>query len=155
MCCCIVWLLRPHGWEPSRLLCPWDSPSKNIGVDCHSLLQGNFPIQGSNPGLHITVSYIAGEFFTTVPPGIVYCGLNSGWDCPALTRFLPCFRDHRIYKRWAKYILPSTAFNRESEDLISNWATSLNNIFKYFHYRNLKVFTVSQVLPFLMNTYWI
>ena len=26
-----------------------DSPGKNTGVDCHSLLQGIFPVQGSNP----------------------------------------------------------------------------------------------------------
>ena len=32
-------------------LCPWDSPGKNTGVGCHFLLQGIFPIQGSNPGL--------------------------------------------------------------------------------------------------------
>ena len=28
-----------------------DSPGKNIEVGCHTLLQGIFPIQGSNPGL--------------------------------------------------------------------------------------------------------
>ena len=28
-----------------------DSPDKSTGVDCHALLQGIFPIQGSNPGL--------------------------------------------------------------------------------------------------------
>ena len=37
--------------EPSRLLCPWDSPGNSPGVDCHFLLQGIFPTQGSNPGL--------------------------------------------------------------------------------------------------------
>ena len=35
----------------ARLLCPWDSPSKNTGVDCHFPLQGIFPTQGSNPRL--------------------------------------------------------------------------------------------------------
>ena len=38
-------------WEPSGLLCPWDFPGKTTGVGCHSLLQGIFPTQGSNPGL--------------------------------------------------------------------------------------------------------
>ena len=40
-------------WESmdARLLCPWDSPSRNTGVGCHFLLQGIFPTQGSNPGL--------------------------------------------------------------------------------------------------------
>ena len=32
-----------------RLLSPWYSPSKNIGVGCHFLLQKTFPTQGSNP----------------------------------------------------------------------------------------------------------
>ena len=27
--------LRPHGLQLARLLCPWDSPSKNTGVGCH------------------------------------------------------------------------------------------------------------------------
>ena len=43
--------LRPHGLWPAGLLCPWDSPGKNTGVGCHSLLQRIFPTQGSNPGL--------------------------------------------------------------------------------------------------------
>ena len=43
--------LRPHGLQPSRLLCPWDFPGKNAGVCCHFLLQGIFLTQGSNPGL--------------------------------------------------------------------------------------------------------
>ena len=43
--------LRPHRLWPAWLLCLWDSPGKNAGVDCHSLLQRNFPTQGSNAGL--------------------------------------------------------------------------------------------------------
>ena len=31
--------LRLHRWQPTRLLCPWDSPGKNTGVGCHFLLQ--------------------------------------------------------------------------------------------------------------------
>ena len=43
--------LRPHGLQPTSLLCPWDFPGKNTGMGCHFLLQGIFPTQGSNPGL--------------------------------------------------------------------------------------------------------
>ena len=43
--------LQPHGLWPTRLLCPWDSLGKNIGVDCHSLLQRLFLTQGLNSGL--------------------------------------------------------------------------------------------------------
>ena len=33
--CLTVW---PHRWQPTRFLCPWDSPSKNTRVGCHFLL---------------------------------------------------------------------------------------------------------------------
>ena len=46
-----VRLCATHGQQPTRLLCPWDSPGKNTGVGCHALFQGIFPTQGSNPGL--------------------------------------------------------------------------------------------------------
>ena len=36
---------------PARVLCPWDFPGKNIGVDCHIFLQGIFPTQELNSGL--------------------------------------------------------------------------------------------------------
>ena len=36
--------LQPHGLKPTRLLCPWDSLSKNTGMGCHFLLQGIFLI---------------------------------------------------------------------------------------------------------------
>ena len=31
--------LPPHGPQPTRLLCPWNPPGKNIGVDCNFVLQ--------------------------------------------------------------------------------------------------------------------
>ena len=43
-CCCSVASVlsnsvRPRRWQPTSLLCPWDSPGKNAGVGCHFLLQ--------------------------------------------------------------------------------------------------------------------
>ena len=32
-------LVRPHRQQPTRLLCPWDSPGRNTGVGCHFLFQ--------------------------------------------------------------------------------------------------------------------
>ena len=43
--------LRPHGQQPTRLLCPWDFPGKSTGVSCCFLLPRIFPPQGSKPGL--------------------------------------------------------------------------------------------------------
>ena len=35
---------QPHGLQPARLLCPWDSLGKNTGLGCRALLQGIEPI---------------------------------------------------------------------------------------------------------------
>ena len=43
--------VTPWTRQPARLLCPCNSPDKNTGVGSHSLLQGIFPTQGSNPDL--------------------------------------------------------------------------------------------------------
>ena len=54
-CCCLVTqsclTLQTHCLAPARLLCPWDFWGKNTGVSWHFLLQGIFPIQGSNLSL--------------------------------------------------------------------------------------------------------
>ena len=43
--------VRPYGLQPTRLLCPWDSPDKNTRVCSHFLLQSILLTQGSDPGL--------------------------------------------------------------------------------------------------------
>ena len=55
--------LRSHG--PGRLLCPWDSPGKDTGVDCSALREGIFPTQGLNPCLLCPLHWQAGS----LPPG--------------------------------------------------------------------------------------
>ena len=42
-------LLRPHGLQPARFLCPLDSPVKNTGVVCDFLLQGSSQPQDQTP----------------------------------------------------------------------------------------------------------
>ena len=53
---CLVAQLCPTLWDARDCRPPGssiygDSPVKNTGVDCHALLHGIFPTQGSNPGL--------------------------------------------------------------------------------------------------------
>ena len=55
-CCCLVTqlcltLLRPHGLQPTRILCSWDFPGKNTRMNRHFLFQGIFPTHGSHPCL--------------------------------------------------------------------------------------------------------
>ena len=103
-----VRLLLPYGLQPTRLLCPWGSPGKDTGVDCHHLLQGIFPIQVSNPGvLHCRqilyhVSHQGSPFGSIIN---IYCTLNeqliceyslipdsSGWTNHTLSEFSPLLK---------------------------------------------------------------
>ena len=60
--------VHPHGLQPTRLLCSWDSSGKNAGVGCHALLQGIFLTQGSNPGLLCFLLWQEGSL-PLAPPG--------------------------------------------------------------------------------------
>ena len=51
--------LWSHGLQPSRLLCPWNSPRKNAKMDGYSLLQRIFWPRDQTPAC-----CIAGRFFT-------------------------------------------------------------------------------------------
>ena len=54
MCLVAQWcptLCNPMDCSPPGSSVLGDSPSKHTGVDCHALLQGIFPTQGSNPNL--------------------------------------------------------------------------------------------------------
>ena len=58
MCMCSVSksclaLLQPHGWWPTRLLCPWDFPGKNTGNGLP------FPSPGDRPDPGIGLLYPA------------------------------------------------------------------------------------------------
>ena len=63
-----VWLFVASGLSPSRLLCPWNFPDKNVGVGCHFLLQGIFPTQESNSCFLHLLHWHAGSL-PLAPPG--------------------------------------------------------------------------------------
>ena len=48
-----------HALQPTRLLCPWDFPGKNIGVSCHLPHQGIFLSKGLNPCLLHVLHWLA------------------------------------------------------------------------------------------------
>ena len=63
-----------------RLLCPWDSPSKNTGVGCHFLLQGIFLTQSPKLYLLCLLHWRAGSLLLE-PPGkpIYWVGQKVHW----------------------------------------------------------------------------
>ena len=58
----------PVDYSPPGSSVHGDSPGKNTGVGCHALLQGIFPIQGSNPRFLVYLHWEAGS----LPPGATW-----------------------------------------------------------------------------------
>ena len=55
-------LCDPMDCSPSGSSCPWNSPGKNNGMSCHSLLQRIFLTQGLNLGfLHLQADSLQSE----------------------------------------------------------------------------------------------
>ena len=85
-------LCNPMDSEPTRLLCPWDSPGKNTGVGCHALLP--------NPGWNLSLMSpaLAGEFFTTGVTNqfssVQFCHKSCLTLCNAMDCSMPGFPVH-------------------------------------------------------------
>ena len=60
--------LGPYKLQSTRLLCPWDSPGKNTGVNCHAFLQGVFLTQGLNPHV-LCLSHSEADSLPLASPG--------------------------------------------------------------------------------------
>ena len=59
--------LQPHGLQPARLLCPWDSPDKSTGVGCLALPE-DLPNPGIEPVSHVYLHWQVSSL-PLVPPG--------------------------------------------------------------------------------------
>ena len=97
--------LQSHGLQPVRLLCPWNSPGKNTGVDSHALHQGIFPTQGLNLSPLSLLHWQLGSL-RLVSPGKPIIILNGGDFLPWRQRYVPryqqwIFRGSRI--KWVGY----------------------------------------------------
>jgi len=103
ICCSVtklcLTLLRPHGLQLARFLCPGDFPSKNTGVGCHFLLQGLFLTQGST---HISCT---GRFFATELPRKPIYSIQP----PPKSRYRSCINLPNSLVSFGNYILPSTS----------------------------------------------
>ena len=90
--------LQLYGLQPSRLLCPWDSPGKNTRGYSHFLLQGIFPTQGSN--LHLFCLWAANSLTVRSQPlgggeGVVQ-GIIRGIKMPLVAGDLSCFQHLKV-----------------------------------------------------------
>ena len=80
-----VQLFATRGLWPTRLLCPWDSPGKNTGVVCHSLLQGTFLTHGSNPCLLCFLHWKMGSLPSKSPEKPPFICVNASIYLKALS----------------------------------------------------------------------
>ena len=79
---------RPHGLQPTRLLCPWDFPGKSAGVGCHCLLQG-LPLPAPKLPLHAcSVTSIMSNCLQ--PYGRQHTRLLCPWDSPGKNTRVDC-----------------------------------------------------------------
>ena len=70
---------RPHGLQPTRLLHPWDFPSKSIGVGCHCLLLGPH-LAFLNCTLDSCSLYVLASSTFWVPEIITYLRISRSSD---------------------------------------------------------------------------
>ena len=76
-----------------------DSPGKNIGVGCHTLLQGIFPTQGSNLYLLCLLHWEV-DSLALVPPGKP--SLSTGWLCLTANSY----DYHSYYHKFCQHYCP-------------------------------------------------
>ena len=94
-CISRVWPCASHKRQPTRLLCPWDSPGKNTGVGCHFFPQC------------MDACYVAsvvsdsvwphGEQPTRLPCPQDSPGKNSGVGCHFLSNLAARFQIRFLY----------------------------------------------------------
>ena len=60
---------QPHELQPTRLLCPWNFPGKNITVGCQFILWGAWPQTNLDSSLKLSHSSVnLGKFYSIVIP---------------------------------------------------------------------------------------
>ena len=76
--------VQPHGLQPARFLCPWNSLGKNTGMGCHSCLQRIFLTQGLNQRLLGLLHWQVGSL-SLAPPGKPLGQSNAPQTCWLIT----------------------------------------------------------------------
>ena len=105
----------------ARLLCPWDFPGNNTGVDSHFLIQDIFLTQGSN--LHL-VRFLHGKV-DSIPLSHLGSPRNGVWTVTFLHRnVFPKREFHQLSLH--SYPLLGNARQRSPELFLFPSATALN-----------------------------
>ena len=126
-------LFWPRGLEPTRLLCPWDSPGKNTGVGCHLLLQVIFPTQGSSPGLtHYRqivyhLSHLGSQIRTLHPQSLIAGLYNRPVPNRKRSTSRLCILSPWLFNLYAEYIMRNAGLE-EAQAGIKIAGRNINNL---------------------------
>ena len=143
--------LRPHGLQPSRLQCPWDSLRKNTGVGCQVPIQGNLPNSGIKPrSPALQVDSLLPE-----PPGKPK---NTGWVAYPFSRRTSQPRNRtRVSRIAGGFFFSQSPRNPHNTIYIQyinslqlcHWTPLLLNIFFIYYY----YFTIETFMSKIYNIY--
>ena len=152
--CCISYSvvsdsLQPHGLQPARFLCPWDSPGKNTRVDCHSLLQLtylrslNMRATTTSPTAHNIKIVLPSHFSgSSVSPSYLQTLVRKkerklvAQSCPTLCNPMDCSRPrssvHGILQarvlEWIQTLSCCEVLGSENKKLSTTWPLPLKNL---------------------------
>ena len=155
MCAVLSRSVVSDSLQPSRLLCPWNSPGKKTRVGCHFLLQGIFPTQGSKPGL-------------THCRQILYQLSHQG--SPYIPLF-PLFSSVQSFNCVQLFVTPWTVARQASLSLTNSWnllkLMSSNSVMPFNHlilcclllllpsiFLSIRIFSSESVLPIRWPKDW-
>ena len=117
--------LQSHGLQPTRPLCPWNSPGKNTGVGYHFLLQGTFSTQGSNLGL----LYCRQMLYY-----LSYQGSLSTLRTGRITLHLYCTKNTEVFSSWGSETTKASKLEDGiPHDQISNFYYVPTDLFQIGH----------------------
>ena len=86
--------MRPHRRQPTRLLCPWDSPGKNTGVGCHFLLQCmKVKVKSLSRVQLLGTPWTAAH---QAPPSMGFPGKSTGVGCHYVPNVWHIFGAHQL-----------------------------------------------------------
>ena len=133
--------LQPHGLQPTRVLCAWDSLGKNTAVDCHTLLQGIFPTQGSKPHLLCPLHWECGVL-TTGLLGKTFIFFLTSLFFGSIVAVQHCMLPEKVMAPHSSSLAWKIPWTEEPGRLRSmgswgvghDWATSLS-LFTLMHWR--------------------
>ena len=103
--------VRPHRRQPTRLLCPWDSPGKNTGVGCHFLLQC-MKVK-SESEVHQSCPTLSNPMICSLPGSSVHGIFQARvleWGAIAFSDLRVEWRLKRVTNQWQDVVFRSNFF---------------------------------------------